>query len=90
MAQPHPSHPEVLRRLRRAAGHLDSVIGMIEQERSCADVGQQMQAVISALVNARKMFIQDHIEHCIQAGFEEEDADVPTLIDELKKVSKYL
>lgn len=86
----HASHPEVLSRLKRAAGHLERVIGMIEGGRPCPEAAQQLHAVINALVNARKAFIQDHIEHCIHDGLTREGADVGALLRELKEVSKYL
>ena len=41
----HQSHPEIIKRLRRAEGHLHKVIGMIEEGRSCLDLAQQLHAV---------------------------------------------
>jgi len=40
----HQSHPEMVRRLRRAEGHLRGIIDMIETQRPCLDVAQQLQA----------------------------------------------
>ena len=86
----HQTHADIVKRLKRASGHLQQVIGMTEADRPCADTAQQLHAVINALTNARKIFIQDHIEHCIQEGLTSKDADIPTLIRELKQVAKYL
>jgi DNA-binding FrmR family transcriptional regulator len=61
----HESHPAVLNRLRRAHGHLASVLEMIEDDRPCAEVAQQMVAVESALRRAREVFVTDHLEHCL-------------------------
>ena len=44
----HPirqTHPEIVKRLRRAEGHLRGIIDMIETQRPCLDVAQQLQAV---------------------------------------------
>ena len=41
----HQSHPEIIRGLRRAEGHLRGIIDMIETQRPCLDVAQQLQAV---------------------------------------------
>jgi uncharacterized protein len=41
----HETHPAVIKRLRRAGGHLASVVAMLEQGRPCMDVVQQLQAV---------------------------------------------
>lgn len=37
----HQSHPAIVKRLRRAGGHLNSIVEMIEQGRSCLDIAQQ-------------------------------------------------
>ncbi len=45
----HKTHKDVLNRLRRATGHLQTISGMIESGRECGDIAQQMHAVIRAL-----------------------------------------
>ena len=44
----HTSHPDIIKRLKRANGHLNSVITMLEEDRPCLDNNQQLQAVESA------------------------------------------
>ncbi len=48
----HETHPEIVKRLRRAEGHLRSVIGMIEAGRSCLELAQQLHAVEKAIGQA--------------------------------------
>lgn len=55
----HQSHPAIVKRLRRAGGHLNSIVEMIEQGRSCLDIAQQLQAVEKAIQQAKKTLIQD-------------------------------
>ncbi len=86
----HHSHPDVVKRLKRAAGHLQSVIAMIEAGRPCPEVAQQLHAVVKAVDNAKTAFVQDHIEHCIDGGMDREPAQMRALLQELKDVSKYL
>ncbi|MBF0371428.1 MAG: metal-sensing transcriptional repressor [Magnetococcales bacterium] len=86
----HPSHPQIVKRLKRASGHLNRVIQMIESGEPCADVSQQFHAVVNALTNAKRSFVQDHIENCIQEGLQQEGAEVQKLLEELKDISKYL
>jgi len=81
----HATHPAILTRLRRAAGHLSSIIDMIEAERSCGDIAQQLQAVEKAVGNAKRELIHDHIEHCLDGG-----PDARKSIRELKELAKYL
>ena len=61
----HASHPAIVKRLRRAHGHLARVLDMIESGRPCPEVAQQMVAVESALRRAREVFVTDHLEHCL-------------------------
>jgi DNA-binding FrmR family transcriptional regulator len=61
----HGSHPDLVRRLKRAEGHLRHVIGMIEAGASCLDIGRQIAAVESAVTAAKRSLIHDHIDHCL-------------------------
>ncbi len=83
MSDKHASHPAITSRLRRAEGHLKSVIGMMEAGRSCLDIAQQLHAVEAALANAKRELIHDHIEHCLEDGGA---AD----LKEIKQLTKYL
>lgn len=86
----HHSHPEIVKRLKRAHGHLGKIISMIETERPCVDVAQQMQAVEKALTNAKRVFVEDHIAHC----FDEEVLANPKRrrqeLEAFKSITKYL
>tara|TARA_B100000676_G_scaffold305399_1_gene359512 strand:- start:1323 stop:1589 length:267 start_codon:yes stop_codon:yes gene_type:complete len=84
---PHQSHEEVIKRLKRADGHLRKIISMIESERPCADVAQQLQAVESAVRNAKRVFIRDHIDHCLDGRL---GAGASEVVADLKLISKYL
>lgn len=85
MTEPHvhASHPQVITRLKRADGHLRSVIEMIEAGRPCLEVAQQLQAVESAIRNAKQALIHDHVDHCLS---DHHDHDR----DELKAITRYL
>lgn len=82
----HHSHPAISKRLKRAYGHLASVIEMIETERSCVDLAQQLHAVESAISSAKRELIHDHMEHCLEAGEMRADA----ALSEFKLLAKYL
>lgn len=85
----HESHPDIVKRLKRAEGHLRSVAEMIEAGRSCVDVAQQLHAVEKAISQAKRTLIQDHIDHCLEhAGNAKSDSRAP--IKEFKEISKYL
>ena len=86
----HQSHPEIVKRLKRASGHLTKVISMIEEGKSCTEVAQQLHAVVRAVDGAKTAFVQDHIEHCIDDGLNGDRDDVKAKVRELKDVAKYL
>lgn len=57
-----------LTRLKGAMGHLNSVVQMVEDKRDCAEVLQQLSAVISALGAARVSLLQGHINSCLKSS----------------------
>ena len=86
----HQSHPDILKRLRRATGHLQKVIGMIEEGRPCLDLAQQLHAVESAIHEAKKALIHDHLDHCLEAVVGPASREARAPIDEFKAITKYL
>lgn len=86
----HTSHPEIIKRLKRAEGHLKSIVTMLEEERGCLDIAQQLQAVEKAIVNAKKALVHDHIDHCLERAVREESRNVDDTIREFKEITKYL
>jgi len=79
----HASHPAIVKRLKRAEGHLRHVTSMIETGARCLDIARQLAAVESALTAAKRELIRDHIDHCLTAG------DTGAL-DELKALARLL
>jgi DNA-binding FrmR family transcriptional regulator len=55
---------DVLRRLKTARGHLDGVIGMVEQDVYCLEILKQLSAVRSALDRVGRLELQHHLAHC--------------------------
>jgi len=75
----HASHPELIKRLKRADGHLRHVIEMIEAGRPCAEIAVQLQAVEKAVSAAKRTLIHDHIDHCLGHGGEDDLAEIRAL-----------
>lgn len=86
----HQTHPEIVKRLKRADGHLRGIINMIEAGRPCLDVAQQLQAVEKAITQAKKTLIQDHLDHCLEDMVGPLRRDQRRSIDEFKDITKYL
>ncbi len=86
----HTSHPDIVKRLKRAEGHLRSIIAMLEAERGCLDIAQQLQAVESAIGNAKKTLVRDHIDHCLEEAVRAGTQSADETIREFKAITKYL
>ena len=90
MHMKHESHPDIIKRLKRAEGHLRSLIGMIEVGRPCLDLAQQLHAVENAIANAKRELIHDHIDHCLDDSVGSGGKATRAVLAEFKALSKYL
>ena len=86
----HQTHPEILKRLKRAEGHLRTIIEMLASGRSCLDIAQQLHAVEKALVAAKKTLIHDHVDHCLETATGAIARGKRGPIEEFKEITKYL
>jgi DNA-binding FrmR family transcriptional regulator len=84
----HKNQKAVINRLKRAQGHLSSIISMVEEEKNCTEVAHQMSAVISALKAARQVLLEDHIEHCILDHTADKEPELA--MDEIKEILKII
>ena len=83
----HQSHPAIISRLKKAEGHLKSVITMMDAGKPCLDLAQQLHAVEAAISKAKRELIHDHMEHCLEDG---RGAETKAALQELKELAKYL
>jgi hypothetical protein NreA len=86
----HATHPAIIKRLKRANGHLMSVIAMIETQRPCADIALQLHAVEKAITQAKRTLIHDHIDHCLDTAMAGAGGDEAPATTEFKAIAKYL
>lgn len=86
----HKTHPNIVKRLKRAEGHLRRVIEMFGEDRSCLDLAQQLHAVEKAVGEAKRTLIHDHVDHCLDAAANGNRKSSVAAVDEFKAISKYL
>jgi DNA-binding FrmR family transcriptional regulator len=86
----HAHHTDIAKRLKRAGGHLRTVVEMIESGRPCVDIAQQLHAVEKAITQAKKTLIQDHLDHCLEETVGALPRNKRAPIDEFKTITKYL
>ena len=86
----HESHPDIIKRLKRSEGHIKSVIKVLEENRNCLDVAQQLHAIEKAISSAKKVLIHDHIDHCLDNALHDNTMNSNETLKEFKEISKYL
>lgn len=86
----HASHPDIVKRLRQAHGHLAATLAMFEQARPCLELAQQLQAVESTVHAAKRTLIQDHMAHCIADALATGGVEADAALREFEALAKYL
>ena len=84
----HANKKAVSNRLARAIGHLEKVKRMVENDEDCTEVLVQLAAVRSALSNAGKEILKEHISHCIVEAVE--DGDENAIFDLCEAIDKFM
>lgn len=86
----HAGNHDLLNRLKRAQGHLATILKMIEDERDGLAIAQQMQAVIGALEKAKAVLVTDHIEHHLEEVMGPLSKEARAELSRLAELAKYL
>lgn len=83
----HPSHKDDLPRLRKILGQVEGIEKMINNERYCIDILQQVSAIKSALNSLQANILQRHLATCVQDVFAcGKKQEIEEKIEELKRV----
>ncbi|MBM6925723.1 metal-sensing transcriptional repressor [Pseudoflavonifractor phocaeensis] len=80
----------VLRLLRTARGQVDGIIKMVEEDRYCIDISQQLMATEAMLNRTNKEVLAAHLKHCVQEAEtpEERSQKVDEFITTLGRILK--
>lgn len=71
-------------RLSKAIGHLNSVYRMVDEQRYCMDVLNQLKAVQAALDKTAEVMLKQHLETCVVDAIQKQDS--ARVIEELMQV----
>ncbi len=55
---------EVIRRIKTARGHLEGVLGMIDEDAYCIDLLAQLSAVRAAIGQINHIIVEHHLDRC--------------------------
>lgn len=81
---------KVTRLLKTARGQIDGILKMVEDNRYCVDISNQLMATQAILRNINRDVLHAHLGHCVQDAFEasgqrEKIQEIMTIIDKLSK-----
>jgi len=69
-----------------AKGQLEGIVKMIEDDRYCLDVSDQLSATISLLKKTNNLILKNHIDSCVkQAIINGDDDKINEVIKALEK-----
>ncbi|MBZ2387459.1 metal-sensing transcriptional repressor [Anaerococcus murdochii] len=78
---------KTIRKLKTVSGQIDGLIKMIEDDRYCIDISNQVMASISILKNINKDVLRGHLEHCVYDSLKQKnEEDIKDKIDEIEKI----
>lgn len=75
---------KALQSLKTAKGQIEGIIKMIEEDRYCIDVANQILAAQSLLKKADLMILQGHLRHCVKEACKNNNPDEK--IEEVNKI----
>ena len=81
---------KVARLVKTARGQLDGVLRMIEEDRYCLDIANQMMASQAILKKATREVLQAHLETCVAEAVESREAreKIAELIEVFDKMTR--
>ena len=78
---------DIVHKLKIARGQLDGILQMVEENRYCVDISNQLLATL--LKSANQQILQAHIRSCVREALQT-DAVNPKLEEALKLLEKMI
>lgn len=63
-------HTQVTRLLKTARGQLDGILRMVEEDRYCVDISNQIMATQSILQKTNRLILKAHMGSCVRQAVE--------------------
>lgn len=80
----------VTRLLKTARGQLDGILKMVEDDRYCIDISQQVMATEAILNRVNKEILAAHLKHCVKEAdtAQEREEKIDEFVSTLGKILK--
>ena len=78
----------ILQCLKTCRGQIEGIIKMIEDERYCIDISNQIISAQGLLKKSNSMILKNHLNHCVKEAMQHDNADekIDEVIDILGKL----
>ena len=79
---------QITRLLKTARGQLDGILKMVEEDRYCVDISNQILATEAILKKANKEILRAHMKCCVKEALQtgQEEKKIDELIDIIDKL----
>ncbi|MDF2879168.1 MAG: transcriptional regulator [Clostridia bacterium] len=86
----NPERKKALQSLKTSRGQIEGIIKMIEDDRYCMDISNQIIAAQGLLKKANLLILRQHLNHCVKDACmsekgEEKIEEIITVIEKLIK-----
>ena len=83
----------VTRLLRTAKGQIEGILRMVEEDRYCIEISNQILATQSILAKINRQVLRGHMEHCVRQAFlsgdeGSEQQKIEEILDLLEKMAR--
>lgn len=81
---------KINRLLKTARGQIDGILKMVEEDRYCIDIAQQLMATEAMLNKANREILTAHLKNCVKNAEDENEREekIDELISMLGKILK--
>ena len=81
---------KVTRLLKTARGQLDGLLKMVEDDRYCIDISNQLMATQAILRNVNKEVLHAHLNGCVEEAFgnDEQHKKIQEILEIMDKLAK--
>ena len=80
----HPCHKKQIPRLKRIEGQLRGIAKMIDEDKYCIDILNQIKAVSSAITSVESRILKTHMTGCVNDALKSEK-ELNSKLEELMK-----
>lgn len=84
---------QMTRLLKTARGQLDGLLRMVEEDRYCIDISNQLLATEAILRRANREVLRAHLQGCVRQAFaqgeeSQQDQKIDEVLDILEKIAR--